>query len=102
MSTQNPESTDPREAEARKEPYTVVWRGHTFTIPSEYSEWSLELMEALEDNREVGIVRGALGVEQWRIVKSLDLKARDFNELVVAITKALGFDSAGELPASSA
>ena len=91
-----------RKEEAAREPAKVEFRGHTFEVSREYSEWSVDLVESLEEGKAVGIVRGALGAQNWRLVKSLDLNMSDLAELSDAIAEAMGFGSTGESPASSA
>lgn len=93
-------TNDAREAEAKNEAPSFEWRGHTFTLPAEYSDWSLDLIESLEEGKAAGICRGALGGYQWRIVRSMNLNGADLNELMQRITEALGFNSAGESGAS--
>lgn len=88
--------SDARKAEAKKEPVVVEFRGHEFTVPVDYEDWSVDLLESLEEGKAVGIVRGALGPDQWRIVKTMNLKVAGLNELTEGITKALGFKTAGE------
>lgn len=92
--------SDAREAEAKKEPAIVEWRGHRFEIPLDYDEWSVDLLESLEEGKAVGIVRGSLGPEQWTTCKRMNLKKRDLDELTEEIVKAMGLKSAGESPAS--
>lgn len=94
-------SNEAREAEANNEPAVITWRGHEFTVPRDYDDWSIELVEAFEDGRELSIIRGALGPAQWRIVKSEEPKVRDIKGLAEDIATALGFRSVGESPASS-
>lgn len=91
---------NPREAEARGEKVTVPFRGHTFECERDREEWSVDLLESLEEGKSVGIVRGFLGPAQWRTVKSMDLKSRDLDELSDAIARAMGFGGVGESPAS--
>jgi hypothetical protein len=91
-----------RKAEANGEPTaTVEFRGETFTVPLEYDDLSIDFTEALEDGRSVGVVRGALGPAQWRVVKAMNLKNRDLGELSDAIAEAMGFTDAGNSKASS-
>ncbi len=91
------------EAEAKSPEVAVVeWRGHRFEVPRQYNDWSVDLVESLEEGKAVGIIRGALGPRQWQAVKAANLKMRDLGELSDAIVKALGFGSKGESPASSA
>src|SRR5690349_16978699 len=94
--------SSPRQAEAQGETTAKVeFRGETFTVPTEYDDFSIDFVEALEDGRTVGIVRGALGPAQWRVVKAMDLKARDLAPLAEVIAQAMGFADAGNSTASS-
>lgn len=96
-------SEETRKAEARGDKTAEVkFRGRTFTVSTEYDEYPVEFMEAVEDGRAVGICRGALGPRQWREVQSMRLNMRDLGELSNAIADAMGFSSAGESEASSA
>jgi hypothetical protein len=95
-------STTPRKDEAHGKTATVEFRDETFTVSREYDDFSIDFVEALEDGKSVGIVRGALGPDQWRTVKAMDLKVSDLRELSDAIAAAMGFGSAGESSASSA
>jgi hypothetical protein len=94
-------SNEAREAEASNEPAVITWRGHEFTVARDYDDWSLDLVEAFEDGRELAIIRGALGSAQWRVVKSEEPKVRDIKGLAEDIAIALGFRSVGESAASS-
>lgn len=90
-----------RKAEANGQQATLEFRGETFSVPTEYDDLSVDFLEALEDGKSVGIIRGALGPEQWQVVKAMQLKARDLAELGDRIAAAMGF-SAGNSEASSA
>ena len=94
-------NTDPRRDEANGKNAEVEFRGHKFTVSRDYDEWSVDLVESLEEGKTVGIVRGALGPEQWRTVKGMNLKVRDLTELMNKIVAAMGFGDAGESAASS-
>lgn len=74
----------------------VKWRDLEFTVSTEYDDYPVDFMEAVEDGRTVGIVRGALGPAQWRVVKALNLKMADLAELAEGVADALGFNSTGE------
>ena len=80
---------------------TIEFRGEKFVIPTEPDDMSLDFMESVEEGKSVGIVRGALGPNQWRTVKAMDLKVRDLGELADKIAGALGFGDVGESAASS-
>ena len=92
---------NPRKDEAAQKAAEVEFRGRKFTVPLDYSEWPLALHEALEDGNDIAAIRAALGADQWRVVRSMDLKTPDINELSSAVVAAMGFGSVGESPASS-
>jgi hypothetical protein len=95
-------SEEARQAEAKGESTaTVQWRGHEFEVSREYDDWSVDFVESLEENKAVGIVRGALTPADWRVVKASGLKMRELSELADLIAKAMGFGSPGESEASS-
>lgn len=95
------DSNTPLKDEAQGKTASVEFRGQTFEVPRDYDDWSVDLVESLEEGKTVGIVRGALGPSQWRTVRAMDLKVRDLAELANGIASALGFASAGESAASS-
>jgi hypothetical protein len=96
-------SNDTRKAEAAGDKIaTVEFRDHTFTVPREYDDMTVDFIESLEEGKTVGIVRGALGPAQWRTVKGMSLKMSDLAELADNIAEAMGFSGgAGESKASS-
>jgi hypothetical protein len=93
--------SNPRKDEANSKDATVTFRGREFTVPREYADWSVDLLESIEEGKSVGIVRGALGPAQWPTVKGMNLKVRDLDVLATEIAKALGFGSTGESAPSS-
>lgn len=88
--------SDPRENEANDQPGTFEFRGLTLTVPLERDDWTVDFLESLEEGKSVGIVRGAIGPDSWRQVRSMNLKVRELNELADLIAKAMGFGSTGE------
>jgi hypothetical protein len=94
-------SEDARKAEAKDGVAVVTFRDNEFTVSTAYDEWSVDFLESLEEGKSVGIVRGALGPNQWRTIRSMDLKVRDLGELADLIAKALGLGSTGESQTSS-
>ena len=88
--------SNPRQDEAANKPAEVEFRGRKFTVPLDYSDWPLELHEAIEDGNNLAAIRAALGPDQWSVVRSMGLKTPDINELSNAVVAAMGFDSAGE------
>lgn len=93
-------SDEDRAAEAADEKRVAHFRGHDFTLP-EYGEWSLDLHEAIEDGKNLAVLRAALGPEQWAIVRGMDLQTPGIDELAGAVSKALGFASLDPSGASS-
>ena len=92
----------PAQAEADDEPdVTIKWRTHEFTIPRDSNEWPIEVAEAWENGKTIGIVRGMLGEAQWAEFRVDGKTMRDAGELAEAMAVALGFATAGESPASS-
>lgn len=89
-----------RKSEAVGEVGKVEFRGKTFTVPLEYDDFSVDFLEALEDGKTIGIVRGALGPQQWHSVKAMGLTARDLVPLADGIADAMGF-TAGNSEAST-
>jgi hypothetical protein len=94
-------SNEARKSEAAGEKATIEWREHTFEVDREFDDWSLALVEALEEGQFVAIVREALGPDQWAVVRAEAVKVRDLNGLADDIAVALGFKSAGESAPSS-
>ena len=95
-------SEETRKAEAKGESVALVeFRGQTFEVSRDYDDYTVDLLESLEEGKTVGIVRGALGPKQWRIVRGMNLKARDLAVLMEAISDAMGFSDAGNSAASS-
>lgn len=89
-------SNETREAEARDKIGVVAFRDEKFEVSREYADWSVDFLESLEEGKAVGIVRGALGPQQWRTVRGMNLKVSELTELSDLIAKAMGFGSAGE------
>jgi hypothetical protein len=107
VDTENPEAAEQTaKAEARQaeanghKTATVRFRGFDFTIPLEYDEFSVDLIESLEEGKTVGIIRGALGPRQWAHVQ-MRLRIKDLTPLMEEITRAMGFTAVGESQASS-
>lgn len=94
--------SDARKAEAKGETTaTVEFRGETFTVPTEYDDFSVDFVEALEDGKTLSLVRGALGPTQWRVVKSMRLTVKELTPFADDIARAMGFGEAGESSASA-
>lgn len=95
-------SNETRKAEARGETTaTLEFRGETFTISTEQDDWSVDFIEAMEDGKIIGMVRGALGPAQWRTVQGMRLTLKELRPFADDIARAMGFGDAGESAASS-
>lgn len=94
-------SEEARKAEVGDGIARFQFRGQSFEVSTDRNEWTLDMHEALEDGKEIAILRAALGPAQWAQLKRMGLKTPEINELADAAVKALGFVSAGESPASS-
>jgi hypothetical protein len=88
--------SDAREAEATGQPGSFEFRGETFTVSRNRDEWTLDFLESVEEGKSVGIIRGALGPDQWRSVRAMGLTVKDANELSDLIAQAMGFADTGE------
>ena len=88
--------------EANGSTATFEWRGESFTVPLEYDDFPVEFIEAVADGRPGPVqTRALLGPEQWQIVRRMNPKGRDLNELQEVIQGATGL-SEGNSEASSA
>lgn len=93
--------SNPRQDEAQGKAATVEFRGETFTVSRDYDDWSVDFVESLEEGKTVGIVRGALGPDQWRTVRAWNLSMGELRPLADAIADAMGFgEGVGESSAS--
>jgi hypothetical protein len=89
-------SNETRKTEATGDTATIEFRDQTFEVSTAYADWTVDFLESLEEGKTVGIVRGALGPQQWRTVRAMNLKVRDLDELAELLANALGFGSTGE------
>jgi hypothetical protein len=95
-------SNETRKAEANGETTaTVEFRGETFTVSTEAADFSVDFVEALEDGKDVSMVRGALGPDQWRKVKAMRLTVKELGPFADQIAAAMGFGKPGESTAST-
>lgn len=86
-----------------RDEYPVQWRDLEFTVPP-FTRWSVDVIEAFQDERVLIGVRGLLGPEQWAMFKGTTPQPvmRDVVELSDLIAAAVtGVDSMGESQASS-
>lgn len=70
------------------EPIAFTWRGVEFhVLPSD--EWSVDVLEAWEDGKAVGTIRGILG-DEYETFHALNPKTRDLAEFTEALWAAVG------------
>lgn len=81
--------TTPAKAEATKKTVSFTYEGEKYTIPTT-KEWDLDVIEAVEDEKIIAVVRGILGADQWATFKSKPRKVEDLNTFFNAISKAAG------------
>lgn len=74
---------------------SVSWRGHTFTIPTDPDDFSVEAIEAAEKGQNFTSLRLILGEKQWAEFKKTKPVRRDGVDLNNAITEALGLGDTG-------
>lgn len=101
MPKPEPNTEASRLNEATSSTASFEFRGEKFTVSLNRDEWTLDFLESMEEDKAAGIIRGALGPDQWRLVRSMDLKVKDAEELTDLIAKAMGFGGVGESEASS-
>lgn len=73
----------------------VEWRDMSFTIGADPDDWTLEIIEAFENNRGIGALRGVLGADQWAEVAKTKPRKRDLDDLSKVIVAALGLGDGG-------
>ena len=76
-------------AEVTKVRPTFTYDGVKYTVDNTM-DWDLDVLEAIEDDKIVTIVRALLGPDQWAKFKAKPRKVTDLNELFEAIAKAVG------------
>lgn len=78
------------EAEATGENITFEFRDLTLSAPTG-ENMDVDTLKAFEDGKLVTFLELSLGSKQWAQVRSAGLtKVKDLQELVVALTKAMG------------
>lgn len=75
--------------EAKKQNHTFIFDGEKYTVPPT-SEWDLDVLEAVEDDKAIAIVRSLLGPVQWAKFKTKPRKVEDLTALFEALAKAVG------------
>lgn len=87
-------------AETQGKPHRYRFKGEEFTFPPDVKMIQLEALEAFEDGKTVGFVRGVLD-DQWDRYKALRPTLGDFEELARVMGQSYGFEDVGESGASA-
>jgi len=81
----------------RDKTVTLTWREQAFTLPATIEDCPIEVIEAMEAGKGLGIVRGILGESQYAAFKTKHRPTvRDLNAFSEVIMAALGFEKPGE------
>ncbi|QDQ97983.1 hypothetical protein [Tomitella fengzijianii] len=83
-----------REAEG-DDTVQIDYRGHTYTVPADQDDWSIDALEAFERNHVVAGVRELLGPEQWARFKARHNNRRAFRGFLDEVSDVFGFGDAG-------
>lgn len=78
-------------AEAEEKGFTTViveYDGEYYEIPEEARNWPLEVMDAQEDGRNIGMIKGLLGDDQYRTFRSKPRTMGDFEDFSNKLVKA--------------
>lgn len=76
-------------AEALKKAHHFTFDGEKYSVPPT-TEWDLQILEAVEDEKIVAAVRFLLGDKQWAQFKQKKRTVADLTKLFEVITKAAG------------
>lgn len=83
-------TTDPVEAEALElERVSFTWRNTEFTALAT-ADWPFEAIEAFEDGMVTKFLREVLGDAEYAKFKTLKPRAKDIDDFVESMQKALG------------
>jgi len=86
-------------AEVQTSPHIYRFKGDEFTFPPDVKMIQLDALEAFEDGKTVGFVRGVMG-NQWGRYKALKPTLGDFEELAKVMGQSYGFEDVGNSAAS--
>lgn len=70
-------------------PITITWKGKTYRLKPA-SEWNIEVLEAMEDGKMTGILRGVLEGDGYARLRATKPLVTELEELFGKIQKALG------------
>jgi len=89
MATARKTTKSPTAAEALGEKLPFTYNGEEYLVDPT-SEWTYDVLEAYEDGRLVGFLRGVLGDEQHERFKATKPRVREINDFVTELQSALG------------
>lgn len=77
-------------SEAKKRNHVFIFEGEKYEVPPT-SEWDLDVLEAVEEDKAVSIVKALLGAEQYAKFKNQKpRKVADLIKLFEALSRAVG------------
>lgn len=80
--------TEAQKAAATGENLKVRFKGHTYSFSPD--DVTVEVLEAIDDQKYTRVMRELIGPTQWAAYKSRHKSADEFNEFMVAIMEAAG------------
>lgn len=80
--------TDAQKAAATGEPVKVRYKNHTYTFSPD--ALTIDVLEAIDDQKLTHVIRGLIGTEQWATYKSRHRSTDEFNEFLIAVMEAAG------------
>lgn len=83
------ESKGAETPEAYEKAFEVEFDGEKYKIEPA-GEWSIDILEAVEDERFLTAVRLIVGEDQLKKFRKKHTKLRELNEFLVALTNAAG------------
>lgn len=80
------------EAEAATE-VTIEWRGQSFTIPATLDDCDVDTLEAFENGKAIGAIKGLLGDKAYSAFKRKHKpNVRDLKEFMAVVAEAMGME----------
>lgn len=80
--------TDAQKAAATGETVKVRYKGHVYSFSPD--DLTIDVLEALDDQKLTHVIRGLIGPGQWATYKERHRSTEEFNEFLVAVMEAAG------------
>lgn len=78
-----------QKAEALGQSVAVEFGGDTYIVPPS-SEWDIDVLEAVDDQRFTVALRALLGPEQWATFRAKHKKVSQLSDFFEAVGQAVG------------